>query len=812
MKALRVFLIFMLGGGMWVGCKKQIASPDMEYTGGTMHLLLRPGQDVETEGYGGILVRANGLLVKRETTIPIEIRTHSASIPSGFTLISPVVHMRFHRDDIAMDDPRVSSLLGMGVGVTVRLPVDGAYGDIRALVVVNGRVLGVLFTPEEVQRGYASIRIPAGLYFSMFPDDPTLDVELFLVRMGEEENSSEERAELSGFGIVERPGMTGIYVADRRDGWNFRWIPRLYQSVPVGSVEIPATDLKAGLVRPLRVLLVHGFGVIYHNTGGWIGPDPDETWSDFVSHLQSAAGGATWLKRTEVLAFNHSFLSVSHAVEDLRRALRQIGEQFTHGTPTQYVLVGHSMGGLIVRNLYDANNDHYASVVTLGSPLHGSWLADLVLQLAGDGDFYVTRLASYMANEVIQQCIPPDVQDPIRQWLGPYIQRLDNAKVALDGIFYVASRQGLEDLTYDWSAPLHFYVPGLDCFVTLDPNDPDFPSSLKRGALARGLNQRDQSAQPYLYVAFSDPYGGNDFFYNITSGVLAAFHNTYERRVIPNIRHNDGLVWVKSARNDFGPGGAILGRWSIPQANGNHTALRTVYATASRVANVLQGLNSNWESAHSGFVVGLGWGTYRSGVFNLMEWATGYFTKNLDLAIFRDPTPGDNEPSYLPLVGYLKEGSSLPQDLWQSLYGGVHYGDVQEPGGTEWAEIAQPQGGAYYIAVRKTHNGTTSPIFEPTLNDKTVRVGVFGSVGDTVIDGPSSWPSGDLWWVVAKIQSGQVSVINVTAPETTVVETLRTPGADIPDTVITRRLIRYRDGGRLVLTTQETKTPICETP
>lgn len=135
----------------------------------------------------------------------------------------------------------------------------------------------------------------------------------------------------------------------------------------------PAPALK----RP--VLMVHGFN---SNPSVWKNM---RTW--FTSNSQNVDGGivssnaATDPLKTDgkvfVMEFTRPFNSVMTNAAELRRAVDRI----VAATGAKDIdLVGHSMGGLDARAYLDAGNEHVAKVVQIGTPNHGSLLADIELQ------------------------------------------------------------------------------------------------------------------------------------------------------------------------------------------------------------------------------------------------------------------------------------------------------------------------------------------------------------------------------------------------------------------------------------------------
>jgi pimeloyl-ACP methyl ester carboxylesterase len=116
-----------------------------------------------------------------------------------------------------------------------------------------------------------------------------------------------------------------------------------------------------------RVVFIHG---IYHNASAWI-----------VASRRFARAGLTDQRTLSYCSFGRDFTATAD-----RLALRLVRE-LDKEPQRRIVLVGHSMGGLLIRALlkYPTIARHTDAVVTLGTPHQGSKLAALALgRLAKD--------------------------------------------------------------------------------------------------------------------------------------------------------------------------------------------------------------------------------------------------------------------------------------------------------------------------------------------------------------------------------------------------------------------------------------------
>jgi pimeloyl-ACP methyl ester carboxylesterase len=115
------------------------------------------------------------------------------------------------------------------------------------------------------------------------------------------------------------------------------------------------------------VILVHG---LYHNPAAW-----------FVWRWRLRRRGFTDLRCYGYPSFGREFADIA---KELAAQLRQTAEDSEHsGTGGRVLLIGHSLGGLIIRAACaevaaEAGGAHVAGVVTLGTPHRGSTLAGLL--------------------------------------------------------------------------------------------------------------------------------------------------------------------------------------------------------------------------------------------------------------------------------------------------------------------------------------------------------------------------------------------------------------------------------------------------
>lgn len=114
---------------------------------------------------------------------------------------------------------------------------------------------------------------------------------------------------------------------------------------------------KVGKPNGRPILLIHGY---LHDSGAWI---------YHKRELVKAGFGPIY-----VLNFKNPFLSITRYVEKVEEMARKIREETDR---EDLILIGHSMGG-IVASLYAtkvAKAGTVTDVITIGSPLHGTYMA-----------------------------------------------------------------------------------------------------------------------------------------------------------------------------------------------------------------------------------------------------------------------------------------------------------------------------------------------------------------------------------------------------------------------------------------------------
>jgi pimeloyl-ACP methyl ester carboxylesterase len=151
-------------------------------------------------------------------------------------------------------------------------------------------------------------------------------------------------------------------------------------SVAAGSGCLEEVDATVSVANRFPLILVHGW-----NSDSVPGPPSPETWNNFISYYNSAAG--VDLKARYKL---YRFLYVSNVVDlaALGGALRDVLDMASAADPQnfgtkRFAIVAHSMGGLVARNFMglqqlqgpfagQKGGERVLKLITLGTPHHGS--------------------------------------------------------------------------------------------------------------------------------------------------------------------------------------------------------------------------------------------------------------------------------------------------------------------------------------------------------------------------------------------------------------------------------------------------------
>ncbi len=755
----------------------------------------------------------------------------SVPLPPGYAVTSPVLRIVVPREAIARI-PETEGVTSLFRGLVVELPVWEGASYYAGVVTVNGYPYGVLYFPQELRNGrIMALKVPLRYYDILSEqrkdqDKPYLDIEVFALRP-----EPEEPREVQGLPIgCSSIGCSGLY---KKDNNTWRWFLRIAKAVPVSQllgqvgvnlpvdVTIPAGALREGQPEPIRVVFVHGLAFGYSIAGGWIGPKPDQ-WDSFLDRIKQRVGNTDLVG---YYAYTHSggggFTATSRDLKNLMRKVND-GQALSSRLPRAdiEVMIGHSMGGLIIRSYAHeyVNPDPWpqdpksrvARVVTLASPYHGSYMADLGLQIImGDDHVYIQRLAEYIVRKAGFQCGWGFLQE-LAQYVDAFKVPALDLGVTLPGVGQltlenILPMQSLMELTYDWFAPLMVYIPNCGR-VVLSPGDPDFPAALRMGQATRDLMNRERGRRGYIYNYYVKEFGGGNRLLGAASMLLAMFHNDPsdypgQPQVVPSRRFNDGVVWYRSGRGD-GCCGSFIEVRQMPNARDHFQAKDGDDQVLQWVADRVKSIVEQWRSRFSGYrMFALVWGKAPDlNLINLnLETVTdvlsGIYTTNLDLMVW--PVSSSAPTRALPV---------FPEPGFAENFqaGVIHMGDASE-GGPERIFLRPKAGYTYYFVAKKVHNGFDVGFgpaqfrFDVPLNGDRARFVVFnpdytiqrvytpsdwGCSRVTDLDACTQDPTedendepggpGEEYWVIGKFLGGSFQLIDqsVEAVDTTIVERL----------------------------------------
>lgn len=750
--------------------------------------------------------------------------TPAISLPPGYAVASPVVHFVVPRDAIA----RIPETDGVGSlfrGIVVELPVYEHAPFYAAGVVVNGYPYGVLYFPQELKQGrIMAVKVPLRYYdLSMTwrgEESRYLDIEVFALSPIPVDPPKVQGIPVSCSNLL-AGACSGLHKYDPSSGkwrWLFRVADRVTLNIFDKSITIPKMTLNEGQPEPIHVAFVHGLQFGYSLGGGWIGPKPDQ-WNDFIQKIRQVVGNNDLVG---YYAYIHSggqgFSWASHDLNEVMRAVNSASSDAS-SLPQADIefLIGHSLGGLIVRAYAHQHMGSYpwprdanarlARVTTLASPYHGSFLADMGLQIVtGEDEAYLQRFAEYIVRKAGFQCGWGLLQD-----LATYVDQFKVAALdlgfTLPGVGTVTLEdllpmQSLRELAYDWFAPLYVYIPRCGR-VTLSPGDADFPRELNMGHPVRDLMSAERSKHGYIYNYYVKEFGNGNMFLSAGSMLLAMFHNDPadypgQPSVVPNRRFNDGAVWYRSARGD-GCCGSFLDLRVMPNARDHFAARAGDQEVLNWVANHVQEVVNMWKQRFQQYrMFVLAWGRapdiQQLDQSFYLDILSGVYSRNLDLLVWpvrsgqRDALPVLPEPGFAEnrLAGVYLEGDA-------------------DHGGPERAFISPKAGYEYYFVGKKVVNGDDigfGPLtirFDVPLDGKRARFYIFdangriqqmitpndwGCSGLSDIDGCTQDPTegedeepggpGEEYWVIGKLSNGHFVSINqsVEAVDTTIVEQL----------------------------------------
>ncbi len=158
--------------------------------------------------------------------------------------------------------------------------------------------------------------------------------------------------------------------------WSFRPVVKLWLAAAWAALLLGAAGIVDPIFRLIRgknkdggelppVLLIHG---LYHNRSGWM---------YFQRHLRRAG-----FNKIHALGYASRNAAVKSLTEKVDAAVNELERRHPGQKP---LLVGHSLGGLLIRNWLaeEENQRRVLGAVTLGAPHRGSKMAALAFGKLG---------------------------------------------------------------------------------------------------------------------------------------------------------------------------------------------------------------------------------------------------------------------------------------------------------------------------------------------------------------------------------------------------------------------------------------------
>jgi pimeloyl-ACP methyl ester carboxylesterase len=153
------------------------------------------------------------------------------------------------------------------------------------------------------------------------------------------------------------------------------------------------------LTKP--VLLVHGFNSepgTWVNMHAWLTRSGENRDGGIVT---GSGGTIDPQARVFNMQFDRPFNPLSNNAAELRQAIDRI----TQATGAAEVdVIGHSMGGLDTRLYLDQGNEKVDKLIMMGTPNHGSVLADLELSVRGMGMDMVPATDDPLVRQALRDC------------------------------------------------------------------------------------------------------------------------------------------------------------------------------------------------------------------------------------------------------------------------------------------------------------------------------------------------------------------------------------------------------------------------
>lgn len=159
----------------------------------------------------------------------------------------------------------------------------------------------------------------------------------------------------------------------------------------------PPAEAPPRLSKP--VLLVHGFN---SEPGAWKNM---HTWLTRANKdggiVRGSGGNVDGSARVFRMEFTRGFNPLSNNASELRQAIDRIAQ--ATGS-SEIDVVGHSMGGLDTRLYLDQGDEKVGKLVMLGTPNHGSVLADIELSFRGMGVAMVPPTDDPLVRQALRDC------------------------------------------------------------------------------------------------------------------------------------------------------------------------------------------------------------------------------------------------------------------------------------------------------------------------------------------------------------------------------------------------------------------------